>query len=154
MNPLPSGVEQESSGDDAKVMQDVFSGFAGVLGRAVLFIYAVLLLFTNFLHPVTIMATLPLSLGGALLGLLVGQKSLGLYALIGVVLLMGIVTKNSILLVDYAIMNQQFGKPMYEATLEEGVARLRPILMTTIAMIAGMVSIALGIGAGKANSQP
>jgi multidrug efflux pump subunit AcrB len=57
--------------------------------------------------------------------------------LIGVVLLMGIVTKNSILLVDYAIMNQQFGKPMYEATLEEGVARLRPILMTTIAMIAG-----------------
>lgn len=138
MNPLPSGVEQESSGDDAKVMQDVFSGFAGVLGTAVLFICAVLvLLFANFIHPVTIMATLLLSLGGALLGLLVGQKSLGLYALIGVVLLMGIVTKNSILLVDYAIMNQQFGKPMYEATLEEGVARLRPILMTTIAMIAG-----------------
>ena len=102
----------------------------------------------------TIMATLPLSLGGPLLGLLVGQKSLGLYALIGVVLLMGIVTKNSILLVDYAIMNQQFGKPMYEATLDWGVARLRPILMTTIAMIAGMVLIALGIGAGKANSQP
>jgi multidrug efflux pump subunit AcrB len=93
MNPLPSGVEQESSGDDAKVMQDVFSGFAGAVGTAVQFIYAVLLLFTNFLHPVTIMAALALSLGGALLGLLVGQKSLGLYALIGVVLLMGIVTK-------------------------------------------------------------
>jgi len=100
------------------------------------------------------MAALPLSLGGALLGLLVGQKSLGLYALIGVVLLMGIVTKNSILLVDYAIMNQQFGKPMYEATLEEGVARLRPILMTTIAMIAGMVPIALGIGAGSQTRSP
>jgi len=101
MNPLPSGVEQESSGDDAKVMQDVFNGLAGVLPTAVLLIYAVLvLLFANFLHPVTIMATLPLSLGGALLGLLVGPKSLGLYALIGVVLLMGIVTKNSILLVD------------------------------------------------------
>ena len=100
MNPLPSGVEQESSGD-AEVMQDVFSGFAGVLGTAVLFIYAgLVLLFANFLHPVTIMAALHLSLGGALLGLLVGQKSLGLYALIGVVLLMGIVTKNSILLVD------------------------------------------------------
>ena len=137
MNPLPSGVEQKSSGD-AEVMQDVFSGFAGGLGTAVLFIYAVLvLLFANFLHPLTIMATLPLSVGGALLGLLVGQKSLGLYALIGVVWLMGIVTKNSILLVDYAIRNQQFGKPIYEATLEEGVARLRPILMTTIAMIAG-----------------
>jgi multidrug efflux pump subunit AcrB len=99
MNPLPFGVEQESSGD-AQVMQDVFSGFAGAVGTAVQFIYAVLLLFTNFLHPVTIMAALALSLGGALLGLLVGQKSLGLYALIGVVLLMGIVTKNSILLVD------------------------------------------------------
>ena len=154
MNPLPPGVEQESSGD-AKVMQDVFSGFAGALGTAVLFIYAVLvLLFANFLHPVTIMAALPLSLGGALLGLLVGQKSLGLYALIGVVLLTGIVTKNSILLVDYAIMNQQEGKPMYEATLDSGVARLRPILMTTIAMIAGMVPIALGIGAGSQTRSP
>ncbi|MEG4628865.1 efflux RND transporter permease subunit [Microcoleus sp. AR_TQ3_B6] len=154
MNPLPPGVEQESSGD-AKVMQDVFSGFAGALGTAVLFIYSVLvLLFANFLHPVTIMAALPLSLGGALLGLLVGQKSLGLYALIGVVLLMGIVTKNSILLVDYAIMNQQEGKPMYEATLDSGVARLRPILMTTIAMIAGMVPIALGIGAGSQTRSP
>ena len=148
MNPLPSGVEQESSGDNAKVMQDVFNGLAGVLPTAVLLIYAVLvLLFANFLHPVTIMATLPLSLGGALLGLLVRQKSLGLYALIGVVLLMGIVTKNSILLVDYAIMNQQEGKPMYEATLDSGVARLQPILMMTIAMIAGMMPIALRIGA-------
>ncbi len=109
MNPLPPGVEQESSGD-AKVMMDVFSGFAGALGTAVLLIYAVLvLLFANFLHPVTIMAALPLSVGGALLGLLVGQKSLGLYALIGIVLLMGIVTKNSILLVDYAILNGDAG---------------------------------------------
>ncbi len=154
MNPLPPGVEQESSGD-AKVMQDIFSGFAGALGTAVLFIYAVLvLLFANFLHPITIMAALPLSIGGALLGLLVGQKSLGLYALIGIVLLMGIVTKNSILLVDYAILNQKEGKPMYEATLESGVARLRPILMTTIAMIAGMVPIALGLGAGSQVRSP
>ncbi|MEZ2320652.1 MAG: efflux RND transporter permease subunit [Microcoleus sp.] len=154
MNPLPPGVEQESSGD-AKVMQDIFSGFAGALGTAVLFIYAVLvLLFANFLHPITIMAALPLSIGGALLGLLVGQKSLGLYALIGIVLLMGIVTKNSILLVDYAILNQKEGKPMYEATLESGVARLRPILMTTIAMIAGMIPIALGLGAGSQVRSP
>ena len=85
MNPLPSGVEQESSGDDD------YGDFAFVSGWGVL-------------------------------GLLVGQKSLGLYALIGVVLLMGIVTKNSILLVDYAIMNQQFGKLMYEATLDWGGA--------------------------------
>lgn len=154
MNPLPPGVVQEPSGD-AKVMQDIFNGFAGALGTAVLFIYAVLvLLFSNFLHPVTIMAALPLSLGGALLGLLVAQKSLGLYALIGIVLLMGIVTKNSILLVDYALINEHEGKPMYKAVLESGVARLRPILMTTIAMIAGMVPIALGIGAGSLTRSP
>ena len=146
---LPAGVTQEPFGD-AKVMKDIFSGFAFALLTAVLFIYAVLvLLFSNFVHPVTIMAALPLSLGGALLGLLVGHRSLGLYALIGVVLLMGIVTKNSILLVDYALMNEKEGKPLYKATLESGIARLRPILMTTIAMIAGMMPIALGIGAGS-----
>lgn len=146
---LPAGVTQEPFGD-AKVMKDIFSGFAFALLTAVLFIYAVLvLLFSNFVHPVTIMAALPLSIGGALLGLLVGHRSLGLYALIGVVLLMGIVTKNSILLVDYALMNEKEGKPLYKATLESGIARLRPILMTTIAMIAGMMPIALGIGAGS-----
>jgi hydrophobe/amphiphile efflux-1 (HAE1) family protein len=146
---LPPDVTQEPFGD-AKIMQDIFSGFASALSTAVLFIYAVLvLLFSNFLHPLTIMAALPLSIGGALLGLMVAQKSLGLYALIGIVLLMGIVTKNSILLVDYAILNQHEGKPLYKAVLESGVARLRPIIMTTIAMVAGMVPIALGIGAGS-----
>ncbi len=151
---LPPGVEQEPSGD-AKVMGEVFSGFAGALATAVLFIYAVLaLLFTNFLHPVTIMAALPLSIGGALIALLVTQKSLGLYALIGVVLLMGIVTKNSILLVDYALINEEEGKPMYKAVLESGVARLRPILMTTIAMITGMLPIALELGAGSQVRSP
>ncbi|HEY9675792.1 MAG TPA: efflux RND transporter permease subunit [Waterburya sp.] len=154
MNPLPPSVKQEASGD-AKVMQDVFAGFAGALGTAVLFIYAVLvLLFGNFLHPITIMAALPLSIGGALVGLLVAQKSLGLFSLIGIVLLMGIVTKNSILLVDYALLNQKEGKPLYKATLESGVARLRPIIMTTIAMVAGMVPIALGIGAGSQTRSP
>ncbi len=151
---LPPGVQEEPSGD-AKVMNQVFGGFAGALATAVLFIYAVLvLLFGNFLHPITIMAALPLSLGGALIGLLVTQKSLGLYALIGVVLLMGIVTKNSILLVDYALLNKKEGKPMYKAVLESGVARLRPILMTTIAMIAGMLPIALELGAGAQVRSP
>ena len=151
---LPPGVEQEPSGD-AKVMNQVFIGFAGALVTGVMLIYAVLvLLFSNFLHPVTIMAALPLSLGGALIGLLVTQKSLGLFALIGIVLLMGIVTKNSILLVDYALLNQQEGKPLYKAVLESGVARLRPIVMTTIAMITGMLPIALGIGAGSEVRSP
>jgi multidrug efflux pump subunit AcrB len=82
------------------------------------------------------------------------QKVLGLYALIGIVLLMGLVTKNSILLVDYALVNQREGLPPFKAVLESGVARLRPILMTTIAMIAGMMPIALGIGAGSEVRSP
>lgn len=154
MNPLPPEVTQEKSGD-AKVMQDVFSGFALALATAVLLIYSVLvLLFNDFLHPITIMVALPLSLGGALMGLLIAQKSLGLFALIGVVLLMGIVTKNSILLVDYALMNQKEGKPLFKAVLESGVARLRPIVMTTIAMVAGMIPIAMQLGAGSISRSP
>lgn len=151
---LPPEVVQEPFGN-TKILQEVSSNFAFALSTAVLFIYAVLvLLFSNFLHPLTIMVALPLSLGGALLGLLITQKPLGLLALIGIVLLMGLVTKNSILLVDYALSNQHEGKPMYKAVLESGVARLRPILMTTIAMIAGMVPIALGIGAGSEVRSP
>lgn len=151
---LPSTVKQEKFGN-AKIMQELFTNVGNALGAAVLFIYAVLvLLFGNFLHPITIMVALPFSIGGALLGLLLTQKELGLYALIGVVLLMGLVTKNSILLVDYALVNQRLGQPLFQAILDSGVARLRPILMTTIAMIAGMIPIALGIGAGSEVRSP
>lgn len=151
---LPPSVKQEKFGN-AKIMQELFSNVGTALGAAVLFIYAVLvLLFNDFLHPITIMVALPFSLGGALLGLLLTQKELGLYALIGIVLLMGLVTKNSILLVDYALVHQREGKPLFKAILESGVARLRPILMTTIAMVAGMLPIALGIGAGAEVRSP
>jgi multidrug efflux pump subunit AcrB len=151
---LPPTVQQERFGN-AKIMQELFTNVGTALGAAVLFIYAVLvLLFGDFLHPMTIMMALPFSLGGALLGLLLTQKELGLYALIGIVLLMGLVTKNSILLVDYTLINQQEGKPVFKAIVESGVARLRPILMTTIAMIAGMLPIALGIGAGSEVRSP
>ncbi len=151
---LPPGVEQESSGN-AKIMTEIFTNFGLAILAAVVLIYAVLaLLFNNFLHPVTIMAALPFSIGGALLGLLIGQKELGLFALIGIVLLMGLVSKNSILLVDYALIHRHEGKPTYRAVVESGVARLRPILMTTIAMVAGMAPIALGIGAGSETRSP
>ncbi len=76
------------------------------------------------------------------------QKALGIYALIGIVLLMGIVTKNSILLVDYALINQQEGKSQYQALITAGVSRLRPIVMTSLATVAGTVPLALGIGPG------
>jgi multidrug efflux pump subunit AcrB len=154
MQNLPPGVKLQNSGD-AKIMSDIFSRFGGAVGLAVMCIYAILvLLYNNFLHPLTIMAALPFCLGGALVALMLAQKALGIYALIGIVLLMGIVTKNSILLVDYAIINLQEGKTQRQALLEAGVSRLRPIMMTSLATIAGIVPLALGIGAGAEVRQP
>ncbi|KAF3890595.1 MULTISPECIES: efflux RND transporter permease subunit [Nostocales] len=148
MQKLPPGVTLQNSGD-AKIMSDIFGRFGGALGLALMCIYAILvLLYNNFLHPITIMAALPFCLGGALVGLMLAQKALGIYALIGIVLLMGIVTKNSILLVDYTIINMEEGKTQRQALIEAGVSRLRPIMMTSLATIAGTVPLALGIGAG------
>ncbi|MFN6475814.1 efflux RND transporter permease subunit [Nostoc sp. DedQUE07] len=154
MQNLPPGVVQQPSGS-AKIMQDIFGRFGGALGLALMCIYAILvLLYNNFLHPLSIMAALPFCLGGALVALMVAQKPLGIYALIGIVLLLGIVTKNSILLVDYTIINMQEGKTQRQALVESGVSRLRPILMTSFATIAGILPLALGIGVGSEVRQP
>jgi hydrophobe/amphiphile efflux-1 (HAE1) family protein len=151
---LPPEVKQQDSGN-AKILNEIFANFGLAILTALVFIYAVLaLLFNNFLHPLTIMTAMPFSIGGALLGLLIAQKELGLFALIGIVLLLGLVAKNAILLVDYALIHRHEGKPTYRAVVESGVARLRPILMTTIAMVAGMAPIALSIGAGSAERSP
>ena len=147
MNPLPPEVSEEPFGD-AKIMQDIFSRFLGALGLAVLSIYAILvLLYNNFLYPFAILVALPLSIGGALIGLLLTQKELGLFALIGIVLLMGLVTKNAILLVDFSLAAMEQGKSPFKAVVEAGVSRLRPILMTSISTVAGMMPIALEFGA-------
>ena len=147
MNPLPPGVSEEPAGD-AKIMRDIFGGFLSALGLSVLCIYAILvLLYNSFLYPFGILVALPLSVGGALMGLLIGQKELGLFALIGIVLLMGLVTKNAILLVDFALANQKEGTSQYKAVIQAGVSRLRPILMTSVSTIAGMIPIALEWGA-------
>ncbi|MEH1815860.1 MAG: efflux RND transporter permease subunit, partial [Nostoc sp.] len=154
MQNLPPGVVQQPSGS-AKIMQEIFGRFGGALGLGLMCIYAILvLLYNNFLHPLSIMAALPFCLGGALVALMVAQKPLGIYALIGIVLLLGIVTKNSILLVDYTIINMQEGKTQRQALIESGVSRLRPILMTSFATIAGILPLALGIGAGSEVRQP
>lgn len=148
MKNLPAEVMRRSAGD-AEIMEEIFGRFGTALGLAVLMIYAILvILYNNFLHPITIMVALPLSLGGTLLALLIAQKALGLYALIGIVLLLGIVTKNSILLVDYAIIGLEQGKKQRQAVLDAGVSRLRPILMTSLSTIAGTFPLALGLGAG------
>jgi hydrophobe/amphiphile efflux-1 (HAE1) family protein len=154
LNPLPPDVVRQSAGD-AEIMQEIFGRFGTALALAIMCIYAILvLLYNNFLHPLTIMVALPLSLGGALLGLLIAQKALGLYALIGIVLLMGIVTKNSILLVDYTLMNLEEGKTQRQALIEAGLSRLRPILMTSLATVAGTIPLALGLGAGAEVRSP
>lgn len=151
---MPASVKETPSGD-AEIQRDVFSGFGIAMMWAVLLIYAVLtLLFAGFLHPLTIMVAMPLSLGGAVLGLIIGHQSLGMYALIGIIMLMGIVTKNSILLVEYCIMAQARGTSQKQAIIESASSRVRPILMTTGAMVAGMAPIALGIGAGAESRAP
>jgi multidrug efflux pump subunit AcrB len=154
MRNLPPGVSQGTRGE-SNIMDEVFTQFAIALVTAVLFIYAVLvLLFGGFLQPLTIMMALPLSFGGALIGLMLAHKMLGLMALIGIVMLMGLVTNNSILLVEYTIMARHQGVPRREALLAAGRDRLRPILMTTIAMIAGMLPMALALGEGTEGLSP
>ncbi len=150
----PETVREIPTGD-VEIQKDIFGGFGTALTAAVLLIYAVLvLLFEGFLHPLTIMMSLPLALGGALIALVATGQSLGFYTLIGIVMLMGLVTKNSILLVEYCLMSMHAGTPRLQAIIESGEARLRPILMTTIAMIAGMMPIAIGVGAGAEARAP
>lgn len=154
MNPLPPGIEEEPAGD-AKIMRDIFSRFLSALGLGVLSIYGVLvLLYNSFLYPIGILAALPLATGGTFLGLLVMQKELGLFALIGIVLLMGLVTKNAILLVDFALEAERHGLPQSKAVIESGVARLRPILMTSVSTVVGLFPLALGLGAGAEERSP
>ena len=145
---LPADVSEQTAGD-ADILQDVFTRFATALGTAVVMIYAVLvLLYNSFIYPLAVMSALPLSIGGTFVALLLTNKPLDLYALIGIVLLMGLVTKNSILLVDYALQAKEKGHSLRQAVTESGTTRLRPILMTSISTVAGMVPIALELGAG------
>src|SRR6218665_406992 len=144
---LPPGVHQIEIGD-AEVMGELFASFGLAMLTGVLCIYIVLvLLFKDFLRPVTILAALPLSLGGAFVGLLIAHKSFSMPSLIGLVMLMGIATKNSILLVEYAILARRaHGMAREQALIDACHKRARPIIMTTLAMGAGMLPIALGLG--------
>ncbi len=151
---LPPGVSEQPDGD-ADIMREVFGRFFGALSLAILSIYAVLvLLYNNFLYPLAILSALPLSIAGVLVALLATQKELGLFALIGIVLLMGLVTKNAILLVDFALANQQQGVPQRYALIAAGISRLRPILMTSVSTVAGMLPIALELGAAGETRSP
>lgn len=155
MQTLPASVNFVEGGD-AEIMVDLFMGFIIALLTGVFCVYAVLvLLFKDWLQPITILSAVPLSIGGAFIALLLAGAELGLPALIGLVMLLGIVTKNSILLVDFAIVSlQQPHESKNAAILEASGKRARPVLMTSVAMIAGMLPLALGFGGDASFRQP
>lgn len=144
---LPPGVIQTTVGD-AEAMNELFASFGLAMLTGVLCIYVVLvLLFKDFVQPATILAALVLSIPGAFLALFVTHTAISMPSMIGLVMLMGIATKNSILLIDYVVMARQVhGLSRWDALLDACHKRARPIIMTTVAMGAGMLPIALGLG--------
>jgi multidrug efflux pump subunit AcrB len=151
---LPPGVHQVDVGD-AKYMAELFANFVIALVTGILMVFAVLvLLFARVLQPITILSSLLLSFGGAVVALMITGNALSLGAAIGLLMLMGIVGKNSILLVDFAIEEMRAGKDRLTAILEAGHKRARPIVMTTVAMIAGMLPVAIGLGGDTSFRQP
>ena len=151
---LPPAVKIAELGD-AQEMQALFASFGIAMLIGVLCIYGVLvLLFKDFMQPMTILAALPLSIGGAFVALLVTGRALSMPSMIGLIMLMGIVTKNSILLVDYAILAREAGLNRFDALVDACHKRSRPIIMTTIAMGAGMMPLALGWGADPSFRSP
>ncbi|MDR1425249.1 MAG: efflux RND transporter permease subunit [Azoarcus sp.] len=144
---LPAGLKIGEVGD-AEIMAELFTSFGLAIFTGILCIYTVLvLLFKSFLQPVTLLTALPLSAGGAFAALLLTHTALSMPSLIGILMLMGIATKNSILLVEYAITAQiEQGLSRAEALLDACRKRARPIVMTTVAMGAGMLPLALGLG--------
>jgi HAE1 family hydrophobic/amphiphilic exporter-1 len=151
---LPAGVTMKFGGQ-GEIMIESFGYMLEALLLAIAIIYMVLAAqFESFLHPITIMVSLPLSLVGALGGLLIAGQTLSIMSFIGIIMLMGLVTKNAILLVDNANQRRQQGVPIRDAVIEAGAVRLRPILMTTAAMIFGMLPIALALGEGSEMRAP
>jgi len=145
---LPPGLTLKESGD-AEIMVEVFQGFAKAMGAGILMVLAVLvLLFASVLQPITILFSLPLSIGGVILALFITDKAISMPVVIGMLMLMGIVTKNAIMLVDFAIEQIARGADRIDAIVDAGRKRARPIVMTTIAMVAGMGPSALGHGDG------
>ncbi len=144
----PPGV-RFSAGGEVKDQQEVFGRMLSALGLAILLMYLILVMqFGSFLEPIAIMMSLPLSLIGVVLALLITGDSLNIMSMIGVILLFGIVAKNAILLIDFAKWGQEQGMDRRSAIIEAGRVRLRPIMMTTMALIAGMIPVALGRGEG------
>jgi hydrophobe/amphiphile efflux-1 (HAE1) family protein len=151
---LPPGYRFDIKGE---AEQNAEAGGAALvaLGLAVIFIYFILASqFASFLQPVAIMASLPFTLVGVMGALIVTGSTLNLFSIIGFIMLMGLVVKNAILLVDFANHSQRAGMNQFDAVLNAGQVRLRPIIMTTLAMIFGMLPMAIGIGEGAESQAP
>jgi multidrug efflux pump subunit AcrB len=145
---FPEGVRIQETGD-AEIQAEVFSGFAAAMGAGIMMVFVVLiLLFNSVFQPLTILASLPLSVGGVVGALLITNNSVSMPVIIGILMLMGIVTKNAIMLVDFAVEREKHGLSQRDAIIEAGRMRARPIIMTTIAMAAGMLPAAYGVGLG------
>jgi HAE1 family hydrophobic/amphiphilic exporter-1 len=154
MKNLPPGVRPAAVGDQ-EAMAELFGSMGLAMFAGVSLIFAVLvLLFRSFFKPMTILLALPLSIGGAFVALLVTELALSMPALIGFLMLLGLAAKNSILLVEYAIEREREGLSQRDALMEACRERARPIIMTSLAMIAGMLPTALGIGSGAEFRQP
>lgn len=151
---LPAGYHIRFGGE-TKNMQETMGHMAAALAMAVIFIYLVLASqFGSFLQPLAIMAALPLSLVGVLLGLMVAGSTINMFSLIGFIMLMGLVTKNGILLVDFANQERRRGLSLNDALISAGAIRFRPIVMTTLAMIVGMIPLAMAVSGGGAQRAP
>jgi len=151
---LPTGY-RVSLGGDVEQLADTAAAAGSALLLAVIFIYLVLASqFGSFLQPVAIMVSLPLALIGVMLGLLVGGSTLNMFSIIGFIMLMGLVVKNAILLVDNANQRVRGGTNLYDALVEAGATRFRPIIMTTLAMIFGMMPLALNLHEGGGQNAP
>ncbi len=145
---LPPGFSFDVGGA-TKEQQEAFTAMLAALGLSVIFIYIVLASqFGSFLQPLAIMASLPLSLIGVVLALLLWRSTLNIFSMIGLVMLMGLVTKNAILLVDFANQGRKAGLSVADALLQAGLVRMRPIIMTTSAMLFGMLPLALALNEG------
>ncbi|MCU0830173.1 MAG: efflux RND transporter permease subunit, partial [Rhizobiaceae bacterium] len=145
---LPPGVRIQETGD-AEVMGEIFASFAVAMVTGLMLVFVILiLLLGSVFHTITILLSLPLSLGGVVAALWLTNNSISMPVVIGILMLMGIVTKNAIMLVDFAVERQKHGMHKNDAIIEAGRMRARPIIMTTIAMGAGMVPVALAIGDG------
>jgi len=152
--PMPDGYTYKFSGEVEEMMES-FSSLGLALLLAILLVYMVLAAqFESFLHPFTIMFSVPLALTGAILGLFVTGRTLSMPSFIGLIMLVGIVVNNAIVLIDYIIQLRKRGYDRTEAILEAGPTRLRPILMTTLTTVLGMLPMALGIGEGAETMAP